>query len=106
MKTRIRPRVEAVEARLLLTAGALDTSFGSNGMATATVGSISDTGAGVAVQPTDLKVVAVGTARNQASSTGKTFVPANAFSVARFNADGTLDSSFGSGGTTQTYFVD
>jgi uncharacterized delta-60 repeat protein len=105
MKTRIRPQLEAVEARLLLTAGTLDTSFGSNGMATATVGSITDTGAGVAVQP-DYKVVAVGTAQNQVPPHSKTFVPNDAFSLARFNANGTLDNSFGSGGTTQTYFVD
>jgi uncharacterized delta-60 repeat protein len=105
MKKRIRPQVEAVEARLLLTAGALDGSFGSNGMATAAVGSITDSGGAVAVQ-SDLKVVAVGTAQNQVPPHGKTFVPNDAFSVVRFNANGSLDSSFGSGGTTQTYFVD
>jgi uncharacterized delta-60 repeat protein len=105
MKTRIRPQVEAVESRLLLTAGALDILFGSNGMATATAGSITDTGAGVAVQ-SDLKVVAVGTAQNQVPFHGKTFVPNDAFSVTRFTSSGALDPSFGSGGTTQTYFVD
>jgi uncharacterized delta-60 repeat protein len=105
MKTRIRPQVEAVEARLLLTAGALDTSFGSNGMATVTVGSLDDSGGGVAVQP-DLKIVAVGTAKNQVTPHPKTFVPTTAFSVARFNTDGTPDTTFGPGGTVQTYFID
>jgi uncharacterized delta-60 repeat protein len=105
MKTRIRPRVEAVEERLLLTAGALDASFGSNGMATVTVGSFDDSGGGVAVQP-DLKVVAVGTARNQVPPHPKTFVPTTAFSVARFDGDGTPDTSFGPGGTVETYFID
>jgi uncharacterized delta-60 repeat protein len=105
MKARIRPQVEAIEARLLLTAGAPDPSFGSNGMATAAVGSITDWGGGVAVQ-SDLKVVAVGTAQNQVPPHSKTFVPTDAFSVARFNAGGTLDSLFGSGGTVQTFFVD
>src|SRR5947209_280020 len=48
------------------------------------------TASAVAVQP-DNKVVVAGTFQSGGSSTG-------AFAVARFNADGSLDTGFGSGG--------
>jgi uncharacterized delta-60 repeat protein len=68
-------------------AGDLDPTFGNGGIAIADLGGY-DTGEAIAVQP-DGKVVMGGSAS----------VPgAVAFGVARFNPDGSLDTSFGSGG--------
>jgi uncharacterized delta-60 repeat protein len=94
-----RPALEPLEGRALLTAGALDTTFGGTGLVTTQVGNHS-TGCAppglstdVAVQPADLKTVAVGSAAqyyNGAWHTG--------LAVARYNTDGSLDATFGSGG--------
>jgi uncharacterized delta-60 repeat protein len=86
-RLRRRPRVEILEGRALLTAGALDTTFGGTGMVATTIGSFSGSNA-VAVQ-SDSKVVVVGW------SSGKNKGP---FTVARYNTNGSLDSTFGSGG--------
>src|SRR3954462_11456643 len=82
--------LEAMEGRTLLSAG-LDPHFGSGGMALADFGG-SDQGYAMT-----------------ALSNGKTLVAGRAwnvdqydFGVARFNADGTLDSSFGNGGMVMT----
>src|SRR4051794_41594553 len=100
-KTRCRLRVEALEARALLNAGDLDLTFAGTGMATAAVGTGNDGGGAVAVQP-DLKVVVAGGAgNNNPGQQGKTFTPAIAFGLAGHNADGTPDTSFGTGGTGQ-----
>lgn len=66
--------------------GALDGTFGSGGVALGPDGGAE----GLTVQP-DGKIVVAGTATE-----------AYAFNLARFNADGTLDQGFGSGGTVQT----
>jgi uncharacterized delta-60 repeat protein len=87
MKTRFRPQAETLEGRALLSTGALDTSFGGTGMVTSTIGTRSQSNA-VAVQA-DSKVVVVG------FSSGKSAGP---FTVARYNTNGSLDSTFGSGG--------
>lgn len=83
----LRPRVEALEDRCLLSAGALDTSFGTGGkviMANVTNGTQD-----MLVQP-DGKIV-IGSAVN------------GQFELLRFNADGkSLDSTFGSGGKVLT----
>jgi uncharacterized delta-60 repeat protein len=100
----VRPRIEALEGRLLLTANALDPSFGSNGMVTTHIGpagATSDDARGLALQP-DGKVVAVGRASTgYFSSTGYVYD----FGVVRYNANGTLDNTFGSGGITTTAVV-
>jgi uncharacterized delta-60 repeat protein len=84
-------------ARYLPT-GKLDTAFGSGGMASAGfVGGESRTG--VAVQ-TDGKIVWAGSQGNPSFPAGGTF----AFAVARFNANGSLDTSFGSGGHASAEF--
>jgi uncharacterized delta-60 repeat protein len=83
------PRVEALESRNLMAAGALDTTFATLGKMTRPFdlgGARNDLLADVAIQA-DGKIVAVGTADR--SST------AHAFAVMRFNANGTLDTSFG-----------
>ena len=86
-----RPAVEPLEGRTLLNAGALDTTFGGTGMVSTNIDSTGDGAWSVAVQP-DSKVVAVGLT-GESSSTG-----AEHIAVVRYNADGSLDSTFGSGG--------
>ncbi len=82
-----QPHIENLESRRLLSDGALDNTFAGGGLFTdPQMTAILD----MAVQK-DGKVVAVGY-RNNASATSS-----NAM-VSRFNDDGTLDSSFGSGG--------
>lgn len=53
---RRRPNVETLEGRTLLTAGALDTSFGGTGVVTTSTG---DAASAVVIQP-DLKTVVAG----------------------------------------------
>jgi uncharacterized delta-60 repeat protein len=97
MKTRIRPRLEALEARALLNAGDLDLTFGGTGAVMTAVGTPNNNSwaIAVAVQP-DLKVVAVGKApvvpRHGHGG------PVWQIGLVRYNPDGTLDDSFGSGG--------
>jgi uncharacterized delta-60 repeat protein len=76
-----RPQVDVLEDRCLLSAGALDTTFGGTGVVT-TVG---DSATAVLIQPWDGKIVVAG------SSAGN-------MSLARYNADGSLDATFGSKG--------
>src|SRR5258705_12279114 len=76
--------LEAMEGRTLLSVG-LDPHFGTGGMALADFGG-SDQGFAMVVQH-DGKTLVAGRAWN---------VHQYDFGVARFNADGTLDSSFGS----------
>jgi uncharacterized delta-60 repeat protein len=82
------------------TNGALDDSFGTNGVATLDINSGSkDEVQGVAVQ-SDGKIVVAGftEATAAASSTGPDFA------VVRYNTNGTLDDSFGTGGVVTTDF--
>src|SRR2546425_1191895 len=80
--------IEKLESRKLLAAGALDTSFSGDGKATI------DFGAGVRVEASDVAV----------QSDGKTVVVGRSvgsgglildFAVARYNFDGTPDTTFG-----------
>lgn len=108
LPTRLRRatlRLEALEARALLAAGALDPTFGSGGnVATDLLGPASEYGRAVAVwdagTPTDVsddKVVAAGSAAVAGDL-------ASVFAVTRHNADGTPDASFGTGGVVTTRF--
>ncbi len=74
--------------------GTLDTSFGSGGSVTTNLGSI-DEGFDVALQP-DGKIVMVG------RSGGPTGFD---FGVVRYDADGSLDTAFGTGGVVRTDFA-
>jgi uncharacterized delta-60 repeat protein len=74
------------------TEGILDAAFSSDGKAGANFGA-SDTAYGMAVQPTDSKLVVVGEVRIGASTD---------FGLARFNTDGQLDVTFGINGQTRT----
>src|SRR2546430_8387696 len=76
-----RPRAEPLERRLLLAAGALDTSFGNAGRVQTTLGTDATA---VAMQPDGKLVAAV--------------LTGSGLSVARFLSTGQIDSAFGSSG--------
>lgn len=69
--------------------GSLDATFGVGGKLMVDFGSTVDVARDVAVQP-DGKIVAAGQTMREATGLD--------FAVARFNADGTLDATFGDGG--------
>jgi uncharacterized delta-60 repeat protein len=71
--------------------GSLDNSFGAGGKITTSVGSFIDASYAVTLQP-DGKIVAA----------GYTFGTFEDFALVRYNTDGTLDSSFGTGGKVIT----
>src|SRR5690348_16489289 len=84
-------------ARFLPT-GKLDATFGSGGLASA--GFVGGEGLqGVALQP-DGKIIWVGSQNTPGFPAFGTF----SFAVARFNANGTLDTSFGTGGQASVEF--
>jgi uncharacterized delta-60 repeat protein len=89
-----RPRLDALEERQLLSAGALDTATFNppNGyvLTAFTKNATNATADDVQVQA-DGKIVVAGQA-------------AGNFGLARYNANGTLDSTFGTGGKVQTSF--
>jgi uncharacterized delta-60 repeat protein len=70
--------------------GSLDSTFSGDGKAFADFGALAQVFAG-AIQPDGKIVVA-----------GRAFLSPTRFAVARFNPDGSLDSSFGSGGKVTT----
>ena len=77
----------------LLADGALDTSFNGTGYLDLLFGTIQDQGTCIAIQP-DGKILVGGTSGDTAQY----------FTVARLNNNGTLDTSFGTGGKVQTTF--
>jgi uncharacterized delta-60 repeat protein len=96
---RFRPRLEALEDRVVPSAGQLDPTFGSGGLVTTVVGRDALGGSpdaqanAVLVQP-DGKVVAAGSSRDAKGIPQITLV--------RYNANGTLDTTFGNNGVVQT----
>ncbi len=80
----VRPRVEALEERALLSAGALDPGFANGGKVVTNLSNKGDFGKAVAVQR-DGKVVVAGQVIRGTSD----------FAVTRFNTNGTLDRTFG-----------
>src|SRR3984893_16228528 len=79
--------------------GQLDRAFGAGGIASAGFAFDGDSGTAVAVQP-DGKIIWAGSQGNPSFPAGGTFE----FAVARFNTNGTLDASFGTGGRVSTEF--
>jgi uncharacterized delta-60 repeat protein len=77
--------------------GALDTSFGTQGVALTAFTNFINTGNSIAIQD-DGKIVVAGEA---SSADGKT----DEWAVARFNIDGTPDATFGNGGRVATNFL-
>jgi uncharacterized delta-60 repeat protein len=74
------------------TDGSIDTTFGTNGMVFTTIGSGDDDGEAVTIQ-SDGKIVLAGFTWNGTDED---------FAVVRYNTDGTLDTSFGTGGKVVT----
>ena len=79
--------------------GSLDASFGNGGIVTTNFG-FGSYAFGLALQP-DGKIVAAGTVFVDFSSDDSSDTD---FGLARYNADGTLDPSFGNGGKVRTDF--
>ena len=77
--------------------GGLDQAFGNNGSVVTTFGDPTAAGRAVILQA-DGKIVVVGT-----SGAGP-YSELNDFAVARYNSDGSLDQTFGSGGKAKTHF--
>ncbi|MDQ0312841.1 putative delta-60 repeat protein/putative repeat protein (TIGR01451 family) [Kitasatospora herbaricolor] len=77
------------------TDGSLDAGFGTGGRVTTDFDGGGDAANGVAVQA-DGRIVAVGVSESSAGG--------NFFSVVRYNADGSLDTGFGTGGKVITDF--
>ncbi len=82
---------ERLEVRSMLTAGALDTTFDTDGIVTTSITSGGDIATGVAVQA-DGRIVAVGNAYALSNTDAD-------FTVTRYLNDGSLDTSFGTGGS-------
>jgi uncharacterized delta-60 repeat protein len=91
-----RPRLEGLEDRLTPSSGGLlDPTFGSGGAVLNDLGSTASKGLdAVTIQP-DGKFLAVGFVGGGSASD---------FAAIRYNANGTLDAGFGSGGLTTTDF--
>ena len=98
MKRRLLPRLEALDSRALLSGG-LDPTFGSGGYVIRDFmdNSRTETARGLAVQP-DGKVLVGGPAVRPDGSTRTDF------GIARYNADGTPDTSFGTNGLATVDF--
>jgi uncharacterized delta-60 repeat protein len=99
---RVRPAgrlSEALETRTLLSAGDLDPTFAGDGMLSVADTSFDRYAADVVLQP-DGKVLTVGTRLPGASTTFAEVTRDVALS--RYNSDGTLDVTFGSGGRVLT----
>jgi uncharacterized delta-60 repeat protein len=96
---RTRLFVEGMEDRLTPAAGQLDPTFGTGGVVTTNIGGPTQVSgrAAVATQP-DGKVVAVGTSTDA-------YAGGNRVAVVRYNADGSLDPTFGTGGEVVLTFA-
>jgi len=77
-----------------LTTGTLDTSFNTSGIVTTAIGSFTDEAYDLGIQE-DGKIVVAGRSNNGTNDD---------FALARYNSNGTLDSTFGSNGITTTAF--
>jgi uncharacterized delta-60 repeat protein len=84
----------------LLTAGSLDPTFGAGaGYVRTDLGTTQDSAGAVAVEPWDGKIVVAENHSSNASSNSNL-----EFTLVRYNTDGSLDSTFGSGGVVKTDF--
>ncbi|MFO1438783.1 MAG: choice-of-anchor D domain-containing protein [Verrucomicrobiaceae bacterium] len=72
--------------------GTPDTSFGNNGSATTTIGASTDIGRALLLQ-NDGRIVLAGYSSNGSNDD---------YAIARYNADGSLDGTFGTGGKVTT----
>jgi uncharacterized delta-60 repeat protein len=74
------------------TPGSLDTTFGTGGKVTTEIGGSHDSGYSVAIQ-SDGKIVVAGSSNNGSDYD---------FALARYTTNGTLDTTFGTGGKVTT----
>ena len=79
------------------TDGSLDSSFGSGEKVNTDFFGDVDLAFGIAIQPSDGKIIAVGFAAKPTGDHYETF-----FALARYNTNGTIDTTFGSGGKVTT----
>jgi uncharacterized delta-60 repeat protein len=86
--------VEFLESRTLLAAGALDPTFGSNGTAEFGFGGVMNSGARDAVLQSDGKIVVLSEGENDTN-----------VRLARFTANGQVDTTFASGGIVTVPFA-
>src|SRR2546428_7396348 len=103
-----RPRLEPLEDRCLLNAGALDPTFGNGaGYVTTALSSGGDSATRVLLQPSGNIVAAGATTVSVTTTTKKvtttTTVPT--FGAVTYNPDGSLDTAFGSGSIVRQQFV-
>src|ERR1700687_4729567 len=84
----------SVSSRVIAAAGDLDLTFGTSGKVTTDFSGGDNQAAALALQP-DGKIVVAGSAFNVVTGN-------NDFALARYNPDGSLDSSFGNGGKVTT----
>jgi uncharacterized delta-60 repeat protein len=82
--------------------GSPDSSFGTNGRVTTDFFGREDSASALLIQP-DGKIVVAGAAYTGDTSTG---IESSSIALARYNADGSLDSSFGTNGKLTTDFAD
>jgi uncharacterized delta-60 repeat protein len=90
----VRPRLETLEDRCLLSGGALDPTFGTGGLVTTPIGPNGAAAEAVLTLP-DGTLLAGGNSWNAGGTKGE-------FTLARYNTNGTLDTSFGQNGIVQT----
>jgi uncharacterized delta-60 repeat protein len=94
------PWLEVLEDRSLLSAGALDPSFGSGGIVTTALTNYNDTAYGVLLQPNG-DIISYGDAQT-VQTVKRVSSTIDNFGLARYTPAGTLDSTFGSGGIVIT----
>ena len=81
--------------------GSLDSSFGTNGTLNTSFSSYRDYGNSIVLQA-DGKIVVAGQQQLLVTAPPRPPMPTGNFAVARYNSDGSLDTTFGTGGTLTT----
>ncbi len=97
--------VLASYTQVINTAGLLDNTFGSLGIATKNISGTGDRGYGMALQ-SDGKIIIVGETNANATENGGVGPQTGVFTTMRYNTNGSLDTSFGpnKNGIVQTSF--
>jgi uncharacterized delta-60 repeat protein len=93
-RAQFRPRLEVLEDRSVPSAGALDPTFGNGGTVTTNLGSPDDEATNIFVQP-DGKLLVVGFTQDTVHND-------YALTLSRYQANGSLDTAYGTGGTVIT----
>src|SRR5688572_11445741 len=96
IRAAIAGAIEPLESRVLFTAGDLDTTFNGTGKVTLNYFNRNDLATAVVVQ-SDGKVIVAGTTATGITAQGTDVA------LARYNPDGTLDTTFGVGGKVSTH---